>query len=369
MAILKRLQLRGFKSIKKMDLELRSLNILIGANGVGKSNLISFFKLLNEMMGGRLQAHIAATGRAQSLLHINAQTTRELEAELEFEDDHIRDIYRMRLSSVVQDTLMFVEETLTYHQSGYSQPRTIDLKAGHWEARLSEEAERGNKPAKAFRHLLNNCRVYHFHDTSLTARVRNFCYVGDYHPLMHDAGNLAAVLYRLQEMDKNAVYKRIVATIRQIAPFFDDFVLRPEGPTQRDIILNWRQIGSDQVYGPHQLSDGTLRAICLVTLLQLPEADMPDLIVVDEPELGLHPYALNILAALVKKTARHTQVLVSTQSSPFLDHFEPEEVIVVDRAGAESRFRRLAAEPLEAWLEEYSLGEVWEKNVLGGGPH
>ncbi len=140
-----------------------------------------------------------------------------------------------------------------------------------------------------------------------------------------------------------------MTTTRLIAPFFDDFDLQPTGP--------------------HQLSDGTLRAICLVTLLLLPEDELPDLIIVDEPELGLHPYALNVLAALFKKTSHHVQVLVSTQSSSFLDHFDPQDVVVVDREGTESKFIRPDAEQLEAWLEEYSLGEVWEKNVIGGGPH
>lgn len=368
MELLKRLRLRGFKSIKSMDLEFHALNVLIGANGAGKSNLISFFKLLNEMMGGRLQQFIGQSGRAQSLLHLGAQVTRELEAELEFEVDKALDTYQMRLVPA-QDSLLYTEETLAFHQARYAQPKTVSLGAGHWETKLREVAGQGEKTAKVFRHLLTNCRVYHFHDTSPTARVRNFCYVGDNEPLMHDAGNLSAVLLRLQQVGNNAAYKRIVTTIRLIAPFIDDFVLRPEGPRDTDIRLNWRQKGSDQVFGPHQLSDGTLRAICLATLLQLPESELPNLIIVDEPELGLHPYALNVVAELFKKTSHHTQVLVSTQSSSFLDNFEPENVIVVDREGVESIFARADEERLESWLEEYSLGEVWEKNVIGGGPH
>lgn len=368
MELLKRLRLGGFKSIKCMDLEFRALNVLIGANGAGKSNLVSFFKLLNEMMGGRLQQFIGQSGRAQSLLHLGAQVTRELEAKLEFEVENAIDTYHMRLVPA-QDSLLFAEETLAFHQAGYPHPKTVSLGAGHWETKLREVAGQGEKTAKVFRHLLANCRVYHFHDTSATARVRNFCYVGDNDPLMHDAGNVSAVLLRLQQEGNGAEYKRILATIRIIAPYFDDFVLRPEGAKSTDIRLNWRQKGSDQVFGPHQLSDGTLRAICLTTLLQLPEHELPNLIIVDEPELGLHPYALNVLAELFKKTSHHTQVLVSTQSGSFLDNFEPEDVIVVDREGMASTFARADEGKLESWLEEYSLGEVWEKNVIGGGPH
>jgi predicted ATPase len=368
MDLLKRLRLHGFKSIKSMDLEFRAMNVLIGANGAGKSNLISFFKLLNEMMGGRLQQVIGQSGRAQSLLHCGAQVTRQLDAELEFEVESAIDTYTMRLVPA-QDSLLFSEETLSFHQAGYPQPKTVRLGAGHWETKVREVAGGGEKTAKVFRHLLTNCRVYHFHDTSPTARVRNFCYVGDNDPLQHDAGNLAAVLLRLQQGDRHAIYNRIVSTIRMIAPYLDDFVLRPEGPRETDIRLNWRQRGSDQVFGPHQLSDGTLRAICLATLLQLPEDELPNLIVVDEPELGLHPYALNRVAELFNKTALHTQVLVSTQSSGFLDQFDPGDVIVVDREGVESHFERPDEGKLAVWLEEYSLGEVWEKNVFGGGPH
>ncbi|HEX4613971.1 MAG TPA: AAA family ATPase [Urbifossiella sp.] len=365
---LKRLQLRGFKSIKSMDLEFHAMNVLIGANGAGKSNLVSFFKLLNEMMGGRLQQFIGQSGRAPSLLHLGAQVTRELEADLEFQSEKGTNYYSMRLVPA-QDSLLFTEERLSFHQPGYPIPASTSLGAGHWESKVREAADQGDSKAKIFRHLLINCRVYHFHDTSPTARVRNFCYVGDNLPLMHDAGNLAAVLLRLQQEGTSRAYQRIVATIRLVAPYFDDFVLRPEGPRNADVRLNWRQRGSDQVFGPHQLSDGTLRAICLVALLQSPEAELPNLIIVDEPELGLHPYALNRLAELFKKTSRHTQVLASTQSSAFLDNFEPEDVIVVDREGAESMFERASEEKLQSWLEEYSLGEVWEKNVMGGGPH
>ena len=241
------------------------------------------------------------------------------------------------------------------------------LGAGHQETRIGDEANRGDATAKVFRHLLNQCRVYHFHDTSPMARVRGYCYRGDDRWLMPDAANLAAVLLRLRE-ENGPVYLRIISTIRLIAPFFEDFELATAGIADRDVILNWRQKDSDLIFGPHQLSDGTLRAICLVCLLQ-PEDSLPNLIIVDEPELGLHPYALNVVSSLFEAVALHTQVLISTQSSAFLDSFSPDDVIVAERHGSESHFVRPDAESLKAWLEDYSLGEVWEKNVIGGGPH
>lgn len=368
MAKLQRVILNGFKSIKEMDLELRNLTLLIGANGAGKSNLISFFKMLNEMMATRLQQYIGMVGRAHSLLHFGPKVTPQIEARLEFEVENGVDTYAMRLFHAAGDTLVFADESLSFLQTGFPKPKLLPLGSGHGETRIGQKANEGEPTAKVFKHLLDHCRVYHFHDTSPTARVRQFCYIGDNRWLMPDAGNLAAFLLRLREGNGGA-YQRILSTIRLIAPFFDDFDLEPANPNEKDIILNWRDKGSDQVFGPHQLSDGTLRAICLVTLLMQPESDLPDLIIVDEPELGLHPYALNMLAALFKKASHHTKVLISTQSSSFLDNFDPEDVIVVNREGKESKFERPDPAKLEAWLEDFNLGEVWEKNVIGGGPH
>ncbi|MFN7414263.1 MAG: chromosome segregation protein SMC [Anabaena sp. LE011-02] len=363
--MLQRVIIKGFKSIKTMDLELRPLNILIGANGAGKSNLISFFKMLNEMMAGRLQQYIGISGYAQSLLHFGPKVTPQIESQLEFDvKTDVKTevlIYSMRLFHAAGDTLIFAEEAFIW----IGDRNHSSLGAGHQETKINESAEAGRETAQILKLLINGCFVYHFHDTSTTARVRQSCYVGDNHSLMSDAGNLAALLLRFREYDTTA-YQRIVKTIRLIAPFFDDFDLVPR---RNNVILNWREKGSDQVFGPHQFSDGTLRAICLTTLLLQPENELPKLIIVDEPELGLHPYALNIVAGMFGKASYHTQILISTQSTSFLDNFNPEDVITVDRVGKESEFKRLNSEELEAWLEEYSLGEIWEKNIIGGGPH
>ena len=216
--------------------------------------------------------------------------------------------------------------------------------------------------------MLNRCRVFHFHDTSPTARVRQHCYVGDARWLMPDAANLAAVLHRLK-LQNEGIYGQIVATIRQIAPFFDDFDLEPTGAGNSNVILNWRHRESDLIFGPHQLSDGTLRAMCLISLLMQPADQLPLLIVVDEPELGLHPYALNVVASLFRAASRHARILISTQSSAFLDGFDADDVVVVERAGEASRFVRPDGERLREWLEDYTIGEVWDRNIIGGGPH
>jgi predicted ATPase len=289
-------------------------------------------------------------------------------AKLEFVSDERTSVYIQRLFAIAGDKLAFDEEYLDPDWNS-TQDHSLSVSNGGFETRIIEQADKGDLAAKTILELLQGCRVYHFHDTSPAARVRQFCYVGDNRLLAEDAGNLAAFLLRLRDENSGASYKRMVSTIRLVAPFFDDFDLAPVGPNKTDIMLNWKEIGSDQVFGPHQLSDGTLRAMCLIALLMQPEDALPDMIIVDEPELGLHPYALNVIASLFKKASHHAQVLVSTQSSSFLDNFEAEDVIVVNREGKESTFVRPDSTQLESWLEEYSLGEVWEKNVVGGGPH
>jgi len=369
LATLQRLVLKGFKSIKEMDLKMKPLNVLIGSNGSGKSNLISFFKMLNEMMGKRLQECVGAMGHAQSILHFGPKVTPQMEAQLEFQVANGTDTYVMRLFHAAADTLVFAEEELRFLQTGYQDPKVVSLGAGHVETRILQKVDEADPTARTFKYLLDHCRVYHFHDTSSTSSVRQYGYVGNNRWLMPDGGNLAPYLLRLRDDNGGKAYQRIVKTIGLIAPFFVDFDLEPSDRDKRDTILNWRHRGSDHVFGPHQLSDGTLRAICLVTLLMQPENEMPEIIIVDEPELGLHPYALNAIAALFKKASHHRQVLISTQSSAFLDNFDAEDILVVNRYDNESKFEWPNRKDLESWLEEYSLGEIWEKNVIGGGPH
>jgi predicted ATPase len=369
MAMLKRIMLKGFKSIREMDLELRSLNVLIGANGSGKSNLISFFKMLGEIADGRLQNYVASAGRAHTLLYYGPGVTTRIEAQLEFEDGPVSTRYGFALSHAADDSLSFAGEVLSEtHAVVNGKPREISAGSGHRESRLRDEAEQHGLTPIFLKEMLRQCRVYHFHNTSPTVRIKQYGYIDDSQQLSTDGGNLAAFLYRLQNYERGIAYNRIVGTIRFLAPSFQDFNLVPSGPDGREIILNWRDKESGQIFGPHQLSDGTLRAMCLVALLLQPEAELPKLIVVDEPELGLHPYALNLVASLFMSVSHHSQVLIGTQSSTFLDQFEPEDVIIVDREGRESVFGRPDQATLDPWLEEYSLGEVWEKNVIGGGP-
>ena len=364
-----RLHLEGFKSIREMDLELEPLTVLIGANGAGKSNLVSFFRMLNFAMSQSLQEWIGREGGAASLLYYGSTTTPEIEADLEFRtDDGLTDYY-MCLVHAAPDTLIFAAEALAFTRDG-SRDRTPlrSLGARHKESALNEAIDDGDTAAEVAKSFISNCRCYQFHDTSPTADIRKQHYIEDNAYLKHDAGNLCSVLYAMKQT-RPGHYDRIVGTIRQIAPFFDDFVLEPLRFNPENVMLNWRERGCPLVlFGPHELSDGSLSMMALVTLLLLPDDMLPSLIVIDEPELGLHPYAITVVASLMKSVSAKTPVIISTQSVGIVDNFEPQDIVVVNRREGASTFERLDPATLKNWLEDYSLSELWEKNVIGGRP-
>lgn len=214
---------------------------------------------------------------------------------------------------------------------------------------------------------MRSWKIYHFHDTSNSAKVKRTVNLNDNRRLREDASNLAAYLYFLKEKEP-AYYRNIVDTVRMVAPFFDDFDLRPNSLNPDKIKLEWRERGSDAYFDANSLSDGTLRFISLVTLLLQPPGRLPSTILLDEPELGLHPYAITILANLLRSAAEHTQVIVATQSVTLVNQFEPDDIIVVDRVKDQSVFVHLGAAEIDSWLDDYGLGDLWEKNVFGGRP-
>ena len=364
---LTRLQLRGFKTIRDLEFFPQPINVLIGANGAGKSNFVSFFRLMSWMMSppGNLQEHIGASGGASAILHDGAGVTREIDAHLTLETERGENEYLFRLVWAAGDTVIFTDERYRFSASGFQgKAPWQELGAGHREAKLLERAEGGDVTARTILSLLRKCVVYQFHNTSSTARIRTRWSATDSRWLKEDGANLAPFLLRLREAAP-PYYKRIVETARLIIPFFADFELDGDRGT---VLLQWRERGSDVVFNASQASDGMLRMLAIVALLGQPESDLPAVLILDEPELGLHPYGIEVIAGMLRAASQHAQILVATQSTAFLDRFEPEDIVVVNRVGRESTFERLAPEQLSEWLEEYTLSELWEKNVLGGRP-
>ncbi len=371
---LNRIRLKGFKSVKDLDLELGAINVLIGSNGAGKSNLISFFRMLNELIQGHLQLFVGRFGGANAMLRYGTKVTNSIDAGVYFG----RNGYEIQLVPTEDDRLVFGEEILYFVKSTSAIHRE-NLGRGHKETRAPGEHK--NSMYNVANHImpaLYSWKVYHFHDTSSTARVKQ---TGDLHgndQLEPDAGNLAAFLYRLQKKHFQN-YKLVRCAVRRIFPRFKDFALRPSPLNPDKIRLEWQEHGSDYRFGPHQLSDGTLRFMSLATLLLQPH--LPSTILINEPELGLHPSALTILAGLVRSASSNTQLILTTQSVSFLNEFEPEDIITVERRDStalsvsdfrkglgESVFKKHDRESLREWLNVYSLGELWEMNVLWGRP-
>lgn len=363
MRSLDKVMIKGFKSIRDLDLEFRNLNILIGANGAGKSNLISFFKLLNEIVENRLQVHVRQKAGANSFLHYGRKKTQRIETCLDFGAN----AYKFKLIPTDDNSLIFEEETLVFKGVFYPTQTKNALGSGHQETQIHQQLKKSGPRSIADFVLksLSNWRVYHFHDTGDSAPTKQPCEINDNMFLRGDGSNLPAFLYLLKTNHPKH-YQSIRETIQMVTPFFDDFILRPNPQAKNQIQLEWKETGSDFPFRASHLSDGTLRFICLTTLLLQPQ--LPSLILIDEPELGLHPYAIHVLGELIRSASEKTQLLISTQSVTFINHFDPEHVIVADRRDGQSTFQRLDESKIEDWMKEYSIGELWEKNTFGGRP-
>lgn len=360
---IERITIENFKSINKETLELVPLNVFIGANGSGKSNLIGIFHFLSRVIKKELQTYTGQTGGANNILFFGRKQSSSLSIKLEFLIGSGSNGYAFELVPTAQDSFIFSKEIISFHdRPRYPSPYEITLGSGHKEAAISDSSER---VAKYVRACLESYCIYHFHDTSHNAKVKQKCDVEDNRNLLPDAGNLAAFLFRLKKTHPDH-FMNIEDTVRNIAPFFERFQLEPSLLNPDKIMLEWKEKGSDVYFNAHALSDGTLRFICLATLMLQPK--LPSVILLDEPELGLHPAAITLLAALLQSTATRTQILVATQSVTLVNQLSPEHVWIAERESGASRFTHLAKADLSIWLDGYALGELWEKNILGGRP-
>lgn len=363
-----KLTIKGYKSIRNLEnFELRNLNILIGPNGGGKSNFIEFFSFLRAISKGRSQYFVTHQGGADRILYLGSKITKELVGSIT--SSGILS-WEFKLFPSKVDELLFYEEEVTGGSSSLSTKWAREFEHGFHESTLfskgnAEHDKYVEKIRNRIQPVIESWIIYHFHDTSDFAAVKKPCSKRDYEHLRSDASNLAAFLLFLKKKHERE-YQHIRETVQLAAPFFDDFSLRDSLDNPDETLLEWLQKGADYHFHPSQISDGTLRFICLATVLLQPNP--PSTILLDEPELGLHPYALTLLAGLIQKASKQTQVIVSTQSATLIDHFEPEDIVIVERQNGESIFKRLNNADLKVWLEDYSLGELWEKNVFGGRP-
>jgi len=371
--------IRGFKSIASIEkLPLKACNVLIGANGSGKSNFVGVFEFLHAIMARRFRNYVIEAGGAEKVLHFGTKNTREIYILLSFPTssgapERATPLHwKLVLAPTNDDSLYSSAEAIYYRDS-----TGLELGVGSDTPRLGHERQSGiiddelvlgGEASELIRTLVGGWRIYHLNDTSSSSPMRKTAKVDDNRFLRPDGSNLAAFLYFLHEREE-ASYSLICRTVQRVAPFFDDFRLEPLRLKPDDIKLEWRHKNSDQYFDASSLSDGTLRFIALVTLFLQPKQYLPSVILVDEPELGLHPYAIEMLTSLIRAASTNAQVIVSTQSSLLLDHLEPEDVLVANRVGAATQITRLESARLAEWLKDYSLGQLWEKNEFAGRPN
>ena len=347
------IEIKGYKSIKDARIELRPINILIGANGSGKSNFLSFFEFLNHLYERKLTEYIALNGGEDKFLHHGSKITEQLQATLSFNNQINGYSFTLERGT---DGLVFSEEYLLFHSQ-----RSVNIADFKKEANIKITDNYREKYVIGY---LTGLKKYHFHDTGKNSPFNKMSHIpNDTYFLYEKGNNLAAFLYDVQTKHP-IVYNRIIKTIQSIAPYFSDFYFQPN--TEGYLRLLWQDKYSSTVYGATDLSDGTIRFIALAALFLQP--NLPQTIIIDEPELGLHPFALSKLAGMIKSAAAEgAQVIVATHSTDLLSYFEPDDIIAVDQKEGASTFNRLKNKELDIWLNDYSLGELWKRNIITEG--
>ena len=363
---LEHVKVKGFKSIKELDLNMEPINILIGANGSGKSNFISLFSFLRNLSEGKLQNYVEKNGFANTFFHFGSKSTPKIEIDI---DVGYNGYYVEFEHSTSDDALVFNKEYCTLKSSS----RFWHIKGSKGESGLLPGSKAYSEHVRDYtREYLEQCYVYHFHDTGATAGFKQATDLSASDYLYANASNIAAFLYRLKNNKQTTFvksYMDILDAIKTVAPYFHDFYLEPRGSDGGEkILLKWIHRDHEEPFSANQLSDGTARFICMATLFLQPYELRPRSIILDEPELGLHPAALEVLAELVKSVSKDDQVICSTQSTTFANQFEAKDFIVVDQSNGKSTFKRVNEEKLKDWLENYTMGDIWSKNLIGGRP-
>jgi predicted ATPase len=379
MTTLSKLRIRGFKSIAQAEVEFGARTILIGPNGAGKSNLLAALRLLQMLASRSLGLFTRRAGGAAALFYRGPKVTGSIELQATFvhgqsENKVEESTYRAILGRTADDAFLFLQEKCGYRTDPGRDFDWVDLGAGHVESKLGDQ---DHPTVRMVHDCLRQIDFFHFHDTSVDSALRTPSRLEDAQFLRSDGSNLAAYAWALAGSDKDedrAAWRRIMGLVRQVAPFVKE--LKPVTGGNGMVQLDWVD-SQDDLYGPSHLSDGTLRAIALMVGLSQSSQRLSSFVSIDEPELGLHPAALEVLSGIIRSLDGRCQVLLSTQSTELLDFFDAGEVVVVERApegqtvgesNQGSVFRRLDTARLADWLAEYSLSALYKRNLLGGRP-
>ena len=359
--------IKGFRSLADVKLDnMPNPMLLLGANGSGKSNALRFFEMLKEMSHSRLDRFILQQGGADDQLFGGQRKTKRIDTVVSFHNSLGANRLSFTLTPTSEDKLAIPSEEFRFTPHG----RGGDLNYGPFSGGVESSffsisrSPKSDWRTRAATDFLGDCSQYQFHDTSSGSPVQHRWDVEDNHRLLAHGGNLAPILLRLREVDFPR-YRLICTHLRRVMPEFDDFEIQASfGKT----LLRWRPQNTNKTMSPHLTSDGTLRCFFLVALLNLPDEMLPRVILLDEPELGLHPLAISLVSHMVKSLAQRRQVIVATQSPHFVDAFNLNEIVVLNMRNGSTEANRLSEDEFGHWLEEYTTGELWWKNVLGGYP-
>lgn len=364
--ILERIIATNYKSFRTLDLPIKQVNVLIGANGAGKSNIQRLFGMIKSIVNQEFQAYIDKSNGSGAILHYGHMKSDLINITIWFKhDNNLSSAYHCKLVPA-EKSMKLVNETIYVRDSSkFSDPIvycehdniTTESHLPHW-ANISDIP-------RQILDAIRSWHIYNFNDSSALARAKQPCNLDDNLCLAPDASNLPAYLDMLRnKYPKN--YDSIVQTIRMVNPSFSDFFLRRHPFIFNHVELMWKENNTDFIFNANMLSDNMLRFIFLTTLFLQPREMLPSLIVLDNADLGLHPYAIVLLAEMIHSVTvtDRTKVVLSTQSATLIDQFEHEDILLVELDHGISMVRRIDQNKIVPWLAEYSLGELWQKNVL-----
>ncbi len=357
------LQIESFKSFKKLELEMRPLNVLIGPNAGGKTNFLDFFRFLREAFTDKLSEAVARRGGIRNLLY------GEDKENLKFHITcHISDLtvcLQAEIAGPLTVEPRVIQEKIYIPEHP---PKVLLEKKEGKSPRFSlfQFPPPDNRSVAIYR-LIGETTHYAQFNTEPISAIRSPQTARGRTALAENGSNLTSVLqYLANKLEYRPTWVRIKEILSIAYPNFEDIYFPAEGG-DGNLVLRWKERTFEKRdFSANFLSDGTLHFLCLLAILLNPAP--PPLICIDEPELGLHPALIRIIAELLKDAATRTQLVVATHSPELVSHLEPEDILIVENIKGATEMRRLSSDELKTWLKEYTLAELWLARDLGGNP-
>ena len=398
------IKIEGFRSFKKVELEMPRLAVLIGPNGGGKSNFVDLLMLMAEAGNGELAVGVNKRGGFRNIA-FGFEPTGEVLVEFSFKG--LRDpasemeplpplitlakkpfdiTYRVTLRGLGVNFRVWEEQlhqvSVDPEQITFEIDRDATRTLFKWRI-ISQEGEEPKsvedvelaisqvKDANKFRPpyaVFQELRQWAFYrdiDVGPESPVRQPVLIRPATRLLSDGTNLSSVFFTIQQEHPDD-WDDILGILKTAYPDFVKLTV-PAGGGDGKVHLRWFERPNEkQGLSANLLSDGTLKLLCLVAILKSPNP--PPLICIDEPELGLHPDWIELVAELMQDAATRTQVIVATHSPQIVAKLDPDQVIVTEKVEAETHLTQLKTRDLEKWLKDFSLAELWLSGEIGGRP-